>query len=391
VFSSSPVSISTSLWRLLVAGLLVLLTGIPVNPQGRADQKTRLDGIRNETARLKQELETLKPQERGVLGEVERLGAELRLRSSEMESVELELDQLRVNMSSLSDKLAELDEFQEERKRYLAFRIRELYRNGPDEAIRRLLGGDEVEQFWNGLRYTSLLSTQDSRMLAEYRRTAAQISRDRQQLVDKEAELEDLRAAREQARSRLASSRRSHQRKLASLREDQGLRVTAIKELDSAAAALSTLVDSLGPQDPLPELEIKKFQGLLEWPADGRVSADFGSKVHPRFKTSVPHTGLDIDSPAGADIRAVFDGEVVFSAWIRGYGLTAIIDHGDGLLSISSHASVLIVEPGEWIRRGQLVGKVGDTGSLRGPYLYFELRLNGISVDPRDWLQKHDL
>ena len=56
------------------------------------------------------------------------------------------------------------------RKRYLAFRIRELYRNGPDEAIRRLLGGDEVEQFWNGLRYTSLLSTQDSRMLAEYRR-----------------------------------------------------------------------------------------------------------------------------------------------------------------------------------------------------------------------------
>ena len=262
MFSSTPVSISASLWRFVVAGLLVLLTGIPVSPQGRADQKSRLDGIRSETARLKQELDTLKQQERGVLGEVERLGAELRLRSSEMESVELELDQLRVNMSSLSDKLAELDEFQEERKRYLAFRIRELYRSGPDDAIRRLLGGDEVEQFWNGLRYTSLLSTQDSRMLAEYRRTAAQISRDRQQLVDKEAELEDLRAAREQARGRLASSRRSHQRKLASLREDQGLRVTAIKELDSAAEALSALVESLGPQEPLPELEIDKFQGL---------------------------------------------------------------------------------------------------------------------------------
>jgi septal ring factor EnvC (AmiA/AmiB activator) len=367
---------------------VALLMSVPILSQVSANQQNRLEGFRNETARLKQELETLKQQEQGVLGEVERLGAELRLRSAEMESVELELEQLHENMGELTDRLSELDSFQAERKRYLAFRIRELYRSGPDQAIRRLLGGDEVEQFWNGVRYTSLLSTRDKRMLADYRGTAEMIDRDRLRMVSKETELKDLRAAREQARSKLASSRLRHRRKLASLREDQGLRVTAIQELDMAAAALSTLVDSLGPQDPLPELQMDKFRGLLDWPAKGEVSADFGSQVHPRFKTTVPHTGLDIEAPAGADIRAVFDGEVVFSAWIRGYGLTAVIDHGGGLLSISAHASVLIVEPGEWIRRGQLVGKVGDTGSLRGPYLYFELRLNGNSVDPRPWLQK---
>jgi len=109
--------------------------------------------------------------------------------------------------------------------------------------------------------------------------------------------------------------------------------------------------------------------------------------VHPRFKTEVPHPGIDIDAESGADIQSVFDGQVVFASWMRGYGLTAILDHGAGLLSIYAHASALLVEPGEQVLRGQRLGKVGETGSLRGPFLYFELRENGAAVDPTNWLR----
>ena len=83
----------------------------------------------------------------------------------------------------------------------------------------------------------------------------------------------------------------------------------------------------------------------------------------------------------------MFDGRTVFASWMRGYGLTAIVDHGGGMLSIYAHASVLLTEPGERVRRGQGLGKIGDTGSLRGPYLYFELRIDGKPVDPESWLR----
>ena len=134
-------------------------------------------------------------------------------------------------------------------------------------------------------------------------------------------------------------------------------------------------------------LDIRKFQGLLDWPAAGSVRAGFGTVVHPRFKTEVPHPGWDIDAREGAPIRAVFDGAVIYAAWLHGYGLTAILDHGEGLLSVYAHAAVLIVEEGERVHRGQSLGRVGETGSLRGPYLYFELRQDGRPIDPATWLR----
>ncbi len=136
-----------------------------------------------------------------------------------------------------------------------------------------------------------------------------------------------------------------------------------------------------------PELDILQFRGLLDWPAEGEVSAGFGTFIHPRFKTKVPHPGLDIEGRNGDDIRSVFDGRVVFASWMRGYGLTAILEHGGGLLSIYAHASALLVEPGEEVLRGQLLGTIGDTGSLRGPFLYFELRRDGRPIDPAEWLR----
>lgn len=83
----------------------------------------------------------------------------------------------------------------------------------------------------------------------------------------------------------------------------------------------------------------------------------------------------------------MFDGTVVYASWMRGYGLTAIVDHGSGLLSIYAHASVLLVEQGERVRGGALLGKIGETGSLRGPFLYFEMR-DGEPVDPVPWLRR---
>jgi septal ring factor EnvC (AmiA/AmiB activator) len=109
--------------------------------------------------------------------------------------------------------------------------------------------------------------------------------------------------------------------------------------------------------------------------------------VHPRFKTTVPHPGWDIEAPEGSPFRSVFDGRVAYAAPLHGYGLTVVVDHGQGVASVYAHAAALVVAAGENVARGQELGRVGDSGSLRGTYLYFELREGGKPSDPGRWLR----
>jgi septal ring factor EnvC (AmiA/AmiB activator) len=162
----------------------------------------------------------------------------------------------------------------------------------------------------------------------------------------------------------------------------------AIDDLERASRDLGRLVDSIEGASREQALDARKFRGMMEWPAEGKVSGAFGDSVHPRFRTVVPHPGLDIDAAEGESFRSVFDGRVVFASWLHGYGLTVIVDHGNGVVSVYAHASILLASAGEQVVRGQVLGKVGDTGSLRGAYLYFEMRRDGKPTDPYEWLHR---
>jgi murein hydrolase activator len=82
----------------------------------------------------------------------------------------------------------------------------------------------------------------------------------------------------------------------------------------------------------------------------------------------------------------VADGKVVFSGWLRGYGNLIIVDHGDGYHTVVAHLGELERKVGEEVHGGDALGPLGDTGSLKGPYVYFELRHRGVAVDPQVWL-----
>jgi murein DD-endopeptidase MepM/ murein hydrolase activator NlpD len=161
-----------------------------------------------------------------------------------------------------------------------------------------------------------------------------------------------------------------------------------LSELEAAAKNLGRIVESFEDAPAHVGLDVRKFRGLLDWPAEGVVSAKFGTVVHPRFKTQVPHPGLDIEAPDGQPFRTIFDGRVAYASPLNGYGLTVVVDHGNGVVSIYAHAAVLLVEVGENVVRDQELGRVGDSGSLRGPYLYFEMREAGKPVDPSSWLRR---
>jgi murein DD-endopeptidase MepM/ murein hydrolase activator NlpD len=249
------------------------------------------------------------------------------------------------------------------------------------------VGGDELAAYLPGIRYASYLSERDGRVLRQFRSDGRRLELERGRLATERDRATAAVAQAERARAALARSRDQRRRAIERIQGDRRQRQVAVAELEGASRELSRLVEELGAAAAAPSLDIRKFRGLLDPPASGNVRAGFGNVVHPRFKTMVPHPGLDIEASRGDVFRSVFDGRVLFASWLHGYGLTAIVDHGSGVASVYAHADVLLVEPGEAVVRGQQLGRVGDTGSLEGPYLYFEIRDGGKPVDPAGWLR----
>lgn len=128
--------------------------------------------------------------------------------------------------------------------------------------------------------------------------------------------------------------------------------------------------------------------GALTWPADGPLTSGFGPRLHPVTGAHRLHAGIDIGAPAGAAVRAAAPGTVTFAGTMGGYGTTTTIDHGGGVSTLYAHQTATTVSPGEQVRAGDVVGRVGSTGVSTGPHLHFEVSVAGAPADPLGWLRR---
>lgn len=359
--------------------------GAPTRPPEAGERARRLARLQDEMARLEREMEGLKTKEKGLLGDVNKYDAEIALERARVEEASLRLRGVEDRLVTREKQLAALEAAQARRAKALAPRLREMYKRGSLAELAAFVapaGADARE----GIRYASFLAARDGAQLAEWREAESTLRSERDTMAAERADLRVRESNASRAQASLEASRRQRESLLEKIRGDREQHAAAIGELDSAAKDLETIVGAVDDR-PAGQLDVRKFRGLLDWPASGAVSAGYGKVIHPRFKTEIPHPGLDIDAPEGAPFRSVFDGRVAYAAALHGYGLTAVVDHGNGVVSVYAHAGVLLVSPGDEVARGQELGRVGDSGSLRGPYLYFELRAAGKPVDPVDWLR----
>lgn len=141
---------------------------------------------------------------------------------------------------------------------------------------------------------------------------------------------------------------------------------------NSPAAAKQTI--------SLPETTLTATPSL--WPISGAITSNFGWRSSPAAGASEDHQGIDIAGDVGLPVVATADGRVVKSGWTEGYGILVEIDHGNGLSTIYGHNSQSAVSPGQNVQKGQLIAYVGNTGKSTGPHLHYEVKQNGISVNP---------
>ncbi len=160
-----------------------------------------------------------------------------------------------------------------------------------------------------------------------------------------------------------------------------------LRENEAALKRLSTTVREAWREVP-PEATGAPFsqrKGKLRWPVAGRIAARYGSPV---AEGKLTLHGLVFEAAEGSEVRAVPAGRVVFADWLRGYGMLAMIDHGDGFLSIYGHNASLLRTSGDWVKEGEPIATVGISGGRSTPSLYFEIRSGGDPQDPARWLRR---
>lgn len=117
-------------------------------------------------------------------------------------------------------------------------------------------------------------------------------------------------------------------------------------------------------------------------PLDGPITSDYGLRRHPIRRTTLFHAGIDISAPAGTPILATGDGIVAFAGWHGGYGQKITISHGYGFSTVYAHLSKAIVREGQRVKRGDIIALSGNTGMSTGPHLHYEVRKNGMTLNP---------
>lgn len=191
------------------------------------------------------------------------------------------------------------------------------------------------------------------------------------------ATLEDERAVRTALLATVRGQRRLAERLTAA-------RAARLDTLPLAAAAAVTLVAGAVAATAA----FADHKGQLPPPVAGRLLTRFGRARDPELGTITFNTGIALDAPHGAPVRAVHQGRVVYSGWYKGFGNLVIIDHGDDFHTLYGHLSAIRRARGETVATGTIIGEVGDAGSLGGPRLHFEIRARRAPVDPVPWLRR---
>ncbi len=305
-------------------------------------------------------------------------------------------------LSGTETGIERLEEARGQLEAQLADRVRALYKFGRVGYVRILFSSKDYQDFARRSRFLGRVVASDAELVGEYRRRIAALRAERGRLDAARRVLEQREQAAA-ARGGEAQARRAEKVALLSrLEREKDAREDALRDLERSAGALQGVFFRLqeaepapGPPEargasiPSPEtiVEFSVLKGHLPLPAEGRIIKTFGLRTDPELGTRIRSNGITVRAPYGSPIRAVAGGRVLYAGWFRGYGRILIVDHGEGYYTLVAHASELLPQVGDAVRAGDEIARVGDSGSLEGPIVYFEIRKEGKPLDPKEWIR----
>ncbi len=188
-------------------------------------------------------------------------------------------------------------------------------------------------------------------------------------------------------KNEILKEKKEKQKFLNDIKTRKGIYEKTQKELLEASKELSSLIAILEKNySEDKNLAFHERKGSLPWPIRGKIISPFGKVKNKRFQTLSSNNGIEIIAPIGKNVRAIYNGEVLYSGNLKGYGLMVILGHGKGYYSLYAHLSKSLVNKGDKVIKSQVFANTGDSGSINGPSLYFEIRNKRVPENPVKWL-----
>jgi septal ring factor EnvC (AmiA/AmiB activator) len=347
----------------------------------------KLQAIEQEIAALRAKASSLTAQENSIVSLLAQFDIQAQMKTHEIELLELKQQKSEADIQALEKQFGQLDGNLKQQKSYLTSRLVEAYKQGQLNYLKLLLKVNSTADLLRSYQYITFLAKDDNRKVQEYRDSIKQLEQTRVQLQQENRNLVLLKQDLESAHAALLHSRQEKVQLLAAVQQQREMHLSALSDLSRAAGQLQSFFSNAPTDDSL-SVPLTRFKGLLEWPVAGQIIHNFGIYKHPKFGTTTVNNGIEIAAPEGTGVHAVFDGRVVFSEWFKGYGECIILSHSDGFYTLYAHNSELLAKQGDAVQRGQIIAKVGSTGSLNGPTLYFEIRKKDQPLNPADWLRR---
>jgi len=356
----------------------------------------QLDEIRLELEKGREKVKQLQKEEGTYLELLQQIEKNISASHTYLNLLDSRIDTVTIIIGRLSDSLDYAGRQLASRQTIMRKRLRQAYMNGPDQSLRMIFSAESPLDAVNRARYLERLNRYD-RELVDQIETTRRLIDERKIAQQKEKEhLTALRESKESERKELVAEEKQRKKTLKEVRQKKESYEKMVKELEASQRELAAMIKLLERKRKKARASVSrsriasftKSKGTLPWPVEGKVLTNFGKVVHPEYKTVIVNNGIDIEAKKGESVRCVSPGTVIHTGWMRGLGKMVIVDHVGGYLSIYAHLESIDVENDQMVQIDEIVGKVGETGSLGGAKLHFEIRKSATALNPIEWLEK---
>jgi murein DD-endopeptidase MepM/ murein hydrolase activator NlpD len=377
---------------------LALALAAPAAGDDVGGQKAQVDA---RIAALEEEIGAAKGREGVLTTQLSAVAGELRSAQSAVDKAQGNLDRLEGELSSERSNLQHLTallrtqtrrlvRLQAEYRRVvhiLEQRVRAIYMDEPPDVLSFLVSASSFSDVLDNIEFLNRLGLQDQRIAGQVGEAKAKAAGERRAtartrrltaatvvvISARTDEARDVRDELASGRDALLAAHRLKASALADARETREEYLAEVDGLEAQSAALGAQIQAA--QSGQSSTGAVSSAGLI-WPVNGPVTSGFG------MRWGRMHTGIDIAVPTGTPVHASASGTVVYAGWMSGYGYLVAIDHGNGLATAYAHNSSLLVAVGQHVAQGDTISLSGSTGHSTGPHVHFEVRVNGVPVDP---------
>ncbi len=382
---------------MVVGGLLILSAGQILDARDPSSQmeeiKKKSEDINRKIEKRKAKIQKFAHKESDIIYRLNQADRLLNRSRKRVSALEREISGFEKKIAETTRSSENLLQQIKNNDEYVASRMVALYKLSWLGKFHILASAENLHELLKRKTAIERILTHDQQVIKELMANRLDLKTVQSQL-EAQRDTKRRRAAEYQKQiDQMAIERRNRSKLLAYVRKEKSALLSAIESLIQAAKDLDTKMKNLSalpiartPEEFTAGEAFRAFKGLLKMPVKGKIVSLFGKFKNTQYKVLNFRSGIEIQTERGEPIQAVHAGKILYADWFKGYGNMIIIDHGENYYTVYAHIEETFKTAGDVVDAGEVMATVGDTGSITGPKLYFEVRHHGKPLDPMQWL-----